>query len=399
MIPSLRKQFNEHFTPDKYKQYLSYMDREYPNAVDFSIAETPIFVDANFKNKLIAVGNYITEFIVAPNFKAITKGALPASTTFQSEADFPDCLVIDYAITQNEDGELTPALIELQGFPSLFAFEVLQNQAIRATFEIPEGYSCFLNEYDEKRYLAHLQKVINGPNNKHTILLELFPDKQKTRIDFYCTKKMTGTPIVCLSEIYNKGNDVYYLQNGVEYKIERIYNRVVGDELNSQSAVLKNNWGKLLKAEGIEWVTHPNHFYRISKYLIPFLQHAYIPLTQLLSNVAQMPMDLENYVLKPLYSFAGQGVIIDLSLTDIAQIKDPANWILQRKVKYAEIIKTPDGNAKAEIRLFYFYDYKSKAYIATNNLTRLSKGKMIGVNYNKTATWVGGSLSYFELDQ
>ena len=397
MIPLLRKKFNAQFTTDKYKQYLSYMDREFPNAVDFSIAETPLFIDAIFKSKLLAVGDYITQFILTPNFKEITKGALQTPTKIKDEAKFPDCLVIDYAITQNEQGEFVPALIELQGFPSLFAFEILQNQAMRATYDIPEGYSCYLNGYNEESYLTHLRQVINGPQDKHAILLELFPNQQKTRIDFYCTKKLIGTPIVCLSEIYEKGTDIYYLQNGIEHKIERIYNRVVGDELNNQSAGLKANWEKLLNAISIEWVSHPNHFYRISKYLIPFLQHEYIPATQLLSNVAQLPLDLENYVLKPLYSFAGKGVIIDLSLTDIAKIQDPENWILQRKVKYAEIIETPDGDAKAEIRLFYFYDHESKSYIATNNLTRLSKGKMIGVNYNKTATWVGGSLSYFEI--
>ncbi len=397
MIPSLRKQFNDQFTPDQYKQYLSYIDREFPNAIDFRIAETPLFIDANFKNKLLAVGNYITQFILAPNFKAITKGALASATITNTENNFPDCLVIDYAITQNEQGELTPALIELQGFPSLFAFEVLQNKAIRSAYTIPAGYSCFLNGYDEQSYLSHLREVINGPHNKCTVLLELFPDKQKTRIDFYCTKQMIGTPIVCLSEIYGKGKDVFYMQDGVEYKIERIYNRVVGDELKSQTNTLKENWELLLNAPAIEWVNHPNHFYRISKYLIPFLQHPYIPITQLLSKVERIPQDLENFVLKPLYSFAGQGVIIDLTTADILQIKDPENWILQKKVKYAEIIETPDGKAKAEIRLFYFYDYKSGTYIATNNLTRLSKGKMIGVNYNKTATWVGGSLSYFEI--
>jgi hypothetical protein len=122
-----------------------------------------------------------------------------------------------------------------------------------------------------------------------------------------------------------------------------------------------------------------------------------VPSTQFLNQVENLPADLSKYILKPLFSFAGQGVEIDINLEMIQNIPDPENWILQEKVAYADCIVTPTGNAKAEIRLFYFWDENKNKYIATNNLTRLSKGKMIGVNYNKSATWVGGSLAYFEI--
>ena len=146
----------------------------------------------------------------------------------------------------------------------------------------------------------------------------------------------------------------------------------------------------------IEWVTHPHHFFRFSKYSMPFLNGESIPKTQFLDKVKQMPTQLDQYILKPLFSFAGQGVIIDLTEEIIQGIKDPANWILQEKVEYALVVDTPTGPTKAEIRLFYFWDDISKKYIATLNLTRLSKGLMIGVNHNRAATWVGGSLAYFE---
>ncbi|HAK12187.1 MAG TPA: hypothetical protein DCO78_09650, partial [Chitinophagaceae bacterium] len=73
------------------------------------------------------------------------------------------------------------------------------------------------------------------------------------------------------------------------------------------------------------------------------------------------------------------------------------NWILQRKVQYADIIPTPDIPAKAEIRIFYFWKPGADRPIPVNNLARLSKGKMIGVRYNQDKTWVGGSLAYFEV--
>ena len=146
----------------------------------------------------------------------------------------------------------------------------------------------------------------------------------------------------------------------------------------------------------MEWVPHPNWFYRISKYTLPLIHHPSVPETYFLNDLIQPPADLENYVLKPLFSFAGQGVIIDLTAADLKKIKDPGNWILQRKVKYADVIHTPDIPAKAEIRIFYFWKDGEKRPVATNNLARLSKGKMIGVRYNKDKEWVGGSFCWFE---
>ena len=125
-------------------------------------------------------------------------------------------------------------------------------------------------------------------------------------------------------------------------------------------------------------------------------KHPYVPETYFLKDVKQIPADLENYVLKPLFSFAGQGVSLMSPRTDIEKIKDPENWILQRKVKYADVIETPDIPAKAEIRIFYFWKDGEARPVPTNNLARLSKGKMIGVRYNKDKEWVGGSFCWFE---
>jgi len=86
----------------------------------------------------------------------------------------------------------------------------------------------------------------------------------------------------------------------------------------------------------------------------------------------------------------------DLKKEDIDAVKDPHNWILQRKVKYADVIQTPDIPAKAEIRIFYFWKDGAARPVATNNLARLSKGKMIGGRYNMDKDWVGGSVAYFE---
>jgi hypothetical protein len=238
--------------------------------------------------------------------------------------------------------------------------------------------------------------MVLGENNKHTILLEIKPEQQKTKIDFYQTQSLLGLPIVCISEIFQKEDRLYYHRAGNDVQIERIYNRMVFEEIQQQETTIQEKWEIIRNTEGLEWVTHPHHFFRFSKYSIPFLNGISIPYTQFLHNLKEIPSHLDQYILKPLFSFAGQGVIIDLTKDILSEIKDPQNWILQEKVHYAPVIETPSGPTKAEIRLFYFWDNTLQKYIATMNLVRLSKGKMVGVNYNKTATWVGGSLAYFE---
>jgi hypothetical protein len=186
------------------------------------------------------------------------------------------------------------------------------------------------------------------------------------------------------------------MNEGKKTEIKRIYNRVIFDDLQQQSPEVQAKGNILFEDLDVEWVPHPNWFYRISKYTLPFIHHPYVPTTYFLNEIKQMPVDLENYVLKPLFSFAGQGVVIDVTPADIEKVKDPENWILQRKVKYADVIETPDVPAKAEIRIFYFWKDGEARPVATNNLARLSKGKMIGVRYNKDKEWVGGSFCYFE---
>lgn len=399
MISNIRKNYIDSFTEIKYHQMLDDLVTNFPNSIEFRIAETPLFLDAESKNRFIKAGDEICNFIISKDFQDKTANAINNISTPPNETPLPECIVMDFAITQDQEQNIIPKLIELQGFPSLFAFEVIHDQSIRKNFEIPTGYSPYLNGYDTETYLSELGKMIMGTEGKHTVLLELFPHQQKTKIDFYYTKQFFNIPIVCISEIFTVGDKLYYQQNGTHYQIDRIYNRIVWDELPKQTIEIQEKAKLLLQNLAIEWVCHPNHFYRISKYLMPFLNTPSVPSTRFLSTINELPNDLENYVLKPLFSFAGQGVMIDINPEQIKAIKDPENWILQEKVKYAPIVQTPTGNAIAEVRLFYFLNKITGKYVATCNLARISKGKMIGVGYNNTATWVGGSIVYFEMDK
>lgn len=240
-----------------------------------------------------------------------------------------------------------------------------------------------------------LKKLLLGNHNvENVILLEIKPHQQKTRIDFYCTRDYTGIKPVCITELFAEGNDLFYMNEGEKTAVKRIYNRIIFDELKSHTDL--GNIIDITQPWNVEWVPHPNWFYRISKFTLPFIKHPFVPETFFLSDIKQVPSDLDNYVLKPLFSFAGQGVIIDVTAEDINNIKDAENWILQRKVKYADIIETPDIPAKAEIRIMYAWPEKDNRPHPAVNLARLSKGKMIGVRYNKEKEWVGGSVCYFE---
>ena len=254
-----------------------------------------------------------------------------------------------------------------------------------------------MHGYTKETYLQLLKEiVIKNDDPENVILLEVFPQQQKTRIDFFATEDYLGIKMVCLTELIKEGNKLYYINNGKKTQVKRIYNRLIFDDLQQQSAEVRQKGKILLEDLDVEWIPHPNWFYRISKHTLPFIHHPYVPETYFLHDIIQPPADIENYVLKPLFSFAGQGVIIDITAADLKRIKDPENWILQRKVKYADVIQTPDTPAKVEIRIFYFWKDGEKRPVPTNNLARLSKGKMIGVRYNKDKEWVGGSFCWFE---
>lgn len=396
MIPEIRSEFNKDFTEKKYQDFLKDLDSKHPGDISFRVAETPVFIPKDFTKKMLEACEAIVDIIAKPDFKERTQRAIPENENVPDENDHTDFIAFDFGICENENGDLEPQLVEMQGFPTLFGFQAYYPSVLEKHFDIPKNFSPYLNGYDEISYIQLLKEIIlNGHQPENVILLELKPHEQKTKIDFYCTQDYLHIPIVCLTGLIQEGKKLFYKKDGRKIEIKRIYNRIIFDELSK----LKDSLGDVVDITqpfDVEWAPHPNWFYRISKFTLPMIHHPYVPKTFYLNEVTQIPNDLENYVLKPLFSFAGQGVIIDVEKKDIESITDPENWILQRKVKYADVIKTPNIPAKAEIRIFYFWKNGDARPIAVNNLARLSKGKMIGVRYNTDKDWVGGSVAYFE---
>jgi hypothetical protein len=397
MITGIRKEYNEQFTKEKYEGFIADLSNIYSGHLEFRIAETPVFIPKEFTEKMLSACESIVDIITKPGYLEQSENAIPASLYVPNQDTHPQFIAFDFGICYNDKGELEPQLIEMQGFPSLFAWQVMVADAHHRHFWWPEGFSPYLNGLDRNSYIKLLQKIIvEDTPAENVILLEILPHQQKTRVDFYATKEFAGIETVCITELIKEGRELFYMRDGKKTRVKRIYNRVIFDDLFQQSAEIQER-GKIFQEDlDVTWVPHPNWFYRLSKYTLPFLENPYVPHTQFLDKVADLPVDLENYVVKPLFSFAGQGVLIDVTEKDIKDIKDPENWIIQQKVNYAPVIETPGENAKAEIRLFYFWEPGAKRPIAANNLARLSKGKMVGVRYNADKDWVGGSFCLFE---
>ena len=395
MIKALRQKFNANFTKEKYEAYMEKLENLHPGSLDFRNAETPVFVPKDFTKKMLDACEDIIDVITHPKFIGLTDRSIPANLRVPGEDNHSQFIVFDFGICENANGQLEPQLIEMQGFPTLYAFQAFHSELTAEYAGLPANYSPYLNGYTKTTYLQLLKEIIvGGLDPENVILLEIFPEQQKTRIDFYCTEQVLGIKTVCLTKLIAEGNKLFYDNNGVKTRVKRIYNRLIFDDLQKQEGMAEVV--DLTKDFDVEWVPHPNWFYRISKFTLPFLNNPYIPKTYFLDELKQIPADLENYVLKPLFSFAGMGVVIDVTPADIDAVKDPENWILQRKVKYADVIETPDGFAKAEIRLFYFWKNEWPRPLAVHNLARLSKGKMIGTRYNMNKEWVGGNVAFFE---
>ena len=400
MVPALRKAYNTAFSSQRYDSFLQDLHSRYPGAIDFRVAETPVFIPKDFAARLTDACENIIDLIVDPDFKQLTERAIPAGDRVPGENGHSHFLAFDFGVcVDDKDGSWQPQLIEMQGFASLYGFQVYYPDLLRRHFPIPDNYSQYLNGYDHTTYLEELRRVIlGGLPPQQVILLELKPHEQKTRIDFYCTEDYLGIRTVCLTELIQEGKKLYYTHalTGKKIEIRRIYNRIIFDELNAVRESLGPHVVDIRQELEVEWIAHPNWFYRISKFMLPFIHHPAVPPTFFLNELKQPPADLENYVLKPLFSFAGQGVVIDITHADLDNIKDPENWILQRKVTYADLIPTPDIPAKVELRMMYLWKDGDARPTQAINLARLSKGKMIGVRYNKDKEWVGGSVCYFE---
>jgi hypothetical protein len=391
MDPIQRARFNADFTAERHAKLLRIANETEYWPVDFRISETPLFLTAEFSEEVAQAARDIVAQLRTPEFARHARTAIPPGLEVPGETPHPIFLQVDFAICE-EGGRLAPRLIELQGFPSLYAFQLFLVGCMRGAYPaIPEDWTSFFGGFDEESYTALLREVIIADaETENVVLLEVDPEKQNTRIDFACTDSLLGVRPVSLTEVTKRGKQLSYQRDGREVRIDRIYNRVIFDELQRRPD-LKLDFNFQDEID-VTWVGHPNWYFRISKHTLPFLksQHA---APAFFADELPASERLEDYVLKPLYSFAGLGVDLEPTAEKLTALSDPRAWILQKKVSYADFVPTPDGpRSKAELRMMFIWSEGGEPMLV-NNLVRMSQGKMMGVKFNKDKTWVGSSIA------
>ncbi|MEO5673113.1 MAG: hypothetical protein ABIQ74_00565 [Chitinophagales bacterium] len=395
MIPACRDQYNADFSEEKYLKFLQELDFEAGYHIDFRIAESPLFVPENFAEKLSKASDDIFSVVTTEKYFEQSAAAIPSGMYVPNEPTRPTTIALDYAVCKNAEGEYVPQLIELQAFPSLFGYQHWLAQKFREHFKIPDSVHHHFSGLNGESYISLLREWILGSENpENVVLLEIEPEKQKTRVDFELTRKYLGIEYVCISSVIRTGRNLFYVKEGMKIPITRIYNRVIFDEL-ARRKDLQCQF-HLTEDVDVQWVCHPNWFFRISKFSLPFLNSSYVPEAKFLIDITEVPADLENYVLKPLFSFAGAGVYYDVTREIMESIQDRSNYLLQRKVIYEPVLRAPDGMVKTEIRILFLWLNKFEKPKPVISVVRLSRGKMIGVDFNRNKTWVGGTVGFFE---
>lgn len=395
MIPELRRQFNANFTATKHQQLLQALDAAVGVPIEFRPCETPVFVPPDLLATMQQAAQEIIAQLDTPEYRAASTRAIPLDFNAPNEGAHPHFIQVDFAVTRAADGRLAPQLIELQGCASLYAFQYVLPRVYQQFYDL-DGLDYLFNGLSDDSYLALLRRLLLGDHApEQVILMEIDPLRQKTLPDFTTNERLFGIPFVCISALSKRGNKLYYQRDGREIEIRRIYNRVIIDEFVRKGVRINFDFRDELD---VEWVGHPNWYFRMSKFSLPFLRHWAAPRAWFLDQLNEYPADLENFVLKPLFSFAGAGVRVNITRADLDAVPsaERANYLLQEKVVYAPVIATPDEPSKVEVRVMFIWPEDAATPIPVTTLTRLSKGQMMGVDFNKNKTWVGSSCSFFE---
>jgi hypothetical protein len=391
MIPSYRHSFNANFTDEKYARLRDEMATRCGMEVPFALCETPCFFPDALAKRMGEDGKaLIHQLVDNPDYLRRSEGSIPDNFRVPNESPHPMFVQVDFGLVRDAAGELQPKLVELQAFPSLYAYQPVLSQAYVDVFGLDSSLKYFLSGLDASSFKKLMtDAIVAGHDPANVALMEVHPEEQKTRPDFLLTEKLLGIRTVCITKIRKQGRRLFYEENGRQVRIERIYNRTIVDELERKGVVLPFDFRDDLD---VEWAGHPNWYFRISKYSIPYLKHPSVPRTWFLDQLTEVPADLENFVLKPLYSFAGLGVVIAPTRADIDAI--PAakrgEYILQERLNFTPIVETPYGMTKVELRLMYIW---LDELLPVLTIVRMGRGLMMGVDHNKNMKWVGSSAA------
>src|SRR5438093_963148 len=290
MIPSLRQQFNANFTAEKYQRLLQLMAERCGTPVQFRICETPCFFPKSLLDRIAQCGKELIHQLETPEYRQASSVAIPSEFNVPNETSHPMFIQVDFGLVRDAAGQLQPKLVELQGFPSLYAYQPVLTQSY--------------------------------------------------------------------AEVFGLDANSHYLMSG------------------------------------LDWAVHPNWYFRMSKFSLPYLQHECVPKSWFLDRIKQAPADLDHYILKPLFSFAGLGVNINPKKEDLDAIppQSRSQYILQEKMHFEPVIETPFGATKAEVRIMYIWQ---DALTPVMTIIRMGRGLMMGVDHNRNMEWVGSSAGFY----
>lgn len=404
MIPEFRKDFNGRFEPSMYQRLLDRMDRETRTHVGFRISETPCFFPAGLISTMADAGAELTHQLVdSPDYMRRSNAAAPERYRMPNENAHPNFMTVDFGLVRDAGDNLVPRLVELQAFPSIYGYQALLSRAMHEGYSLDGQLEWFLSGLDEEGYWKLLLQVIVGEHDpENVILVEIEPDQQKTLPDFHATEDRLGIQTVDIAHLVHEGNRLYYHRKGSPGNqltpVHRIYNRAIVDELERKQISLPFDYRDDLD---VEWAGHPNWYFRISKFSLPWLNHPTVPKAVFLSDwyagdISKLPEDREQWVLKPLYSFAGKGIVFEPTQEemDAIPLNEREHYLLQERVRFAPVIETPFGPTQAEIRILYVWPEGGQLTPALT-LTRMGRGKMMGVDHNRDQQWVGSTAAYF----
>ncbi len=390
MIPSLRQAFNRDFTPDKYLSLLSLMEDRCGTPVQFRLSETPCFFPNSLIDQMVQFGKELIQQLDTAQYRKASSESIPLEFNLPNEDDHPLFIQVDFGLVRDASGQLTPKLVELQGFPSLYGYQAMLSQAYIDVFDLDDNLKYLLGGLNWESYQQLLRRAVVGNHDpENVILMEVDPLHQKTLPDFLVTEKLLGIKTVAITDIEQHEAKLFYYLEGTRIPINRIYNRTIVDELVRKNLKLPF---RLTDDLQVEWAGHPNWYFRMSKFSLPYLRHECVPQSWFLNRVENIPLD--NYVLKPLFSFAGFGVILNATPQDIAAIPEDkrSQYIVQERMTFEPVIETPFGKTKAEVRIMYIW---LDELTPVMTIVRMGRGLMMGVDQNRNMEWVGASAGLY----
>lgn len=396
MIPELRKEFNERFTARKYELFQQRLTDRCRAEVGFRICETPFFVPRHIQQACEQGAVELAMLAHDPEYLKLSDATLQPEYAVPNQTDRSMFLVVDFAMAEGENGEVVPRLIEMQGFPSLMGFQIAFAELAQEHWGLPDSLGYINGGHTRQEVLGLLHRAIVAQHDpENVVLLELDPWNQKTCCDFQIMRELLGLHVADIRFVKKVGGKLHYEKDGRLVPIHRIFNRAIVDEIQKKGVELPFGWGDEID---VEWAGHPNWYFRISKFTLPYLNHPLVPQAIFLDRMAELPQNLDAFVLKPLYSFAGAGVIVGPTEAEVngvpAEQRD--KYILQERITYAEAIATPEGGTKAEYRIMLVWMPGEERPRPLMGLVRMGRGKMMGVDFNRNMTWIGAGCNFYQ---